>query len=176
MPSEWLVVAAPVLGLAANAAVQVGCCRALPAWGRLRSVYAGFGAGLAAAMALSSFELRVASCEPARSFFDLLANLVAYGALGYGYFHFVNLGETARRIRILRELAESEGGLTLGELLARYNAREIVQRRLKRLLDTRQVVLRDGRYRIGRTAVLRMAEAMALMKRLLLGGSRERGL
>ena len=36
--------------------------------------------------------------------------------LGYCYFHFVNLGETARRVRIVRELWQSEDnrvGLTV---------------------------------------------------------------
>ena len=85
------------------------------------------------------------------------------------YFHFINLGETARRIRILRELHEPPDGLTLDGLLARYNAQEIIERRISRLIETHQIVLRDGRYFIGKPFVLWMARSLVVLKFILLG-------
>jgi hypothetical protein len=88
--------------------------------------------------------------------------------LGYCYFHFINLGETARRVRIVRELLEAGGSLTRTELLARYNADEMIRVRFSRMLKNKQVIERNGRYYIGVPLLLWMAEALALMKRIFL--------
>ncbi|NIP99144.1 MAG: hypothetical protein GWM98_01035, partial [Nitrospinaceae bacterium] len=87
-------------------------------------------------------------------FGNLATNLLIFAALGYCYFHFVNLGETARRIRIVRELEESPDGLTLPQLLERYNARMILRVRVRRLVDNGQLILREGRYFIGNPTLL----------------------
>jgi len=151
---------APVAGLGVNCAAQVLYCRRS---GRLlKSVYRGFAAGAAACALVCGLNA------------ELLPALVTYGALGYCYFHFLNLGETARRIRIVRELAEAgPAGLSKGELLARYNAKTMVEARFARLLNNAQVTERDGRYYVGRPAVLHMARVLVFMKRLLLGRSSE---
>jgi hypothetical protein len=98
-----------------------------------------------------------------------IVNLMTYGALSYGYFHFLNLGETARRVRILREIVEANRPLSLAEILERYDAREVVRNRLERLTGKGQVLFRDGRYTVARETVLRMAQAVDWLKRLLLG-------
>ena len=97
------------------------------------------------------------------------ANVILYGSLGYGYFHFLNLGETARRIRILREIESAPEGLSHQEILQRYSAAAIVERRLGRLLTTGQIVLRDGRYHVARKEVVRMARLVRLLRLSLLG-------
>lgn len=152
---------APVAGLAADFAVQAVDCRLN---GRLlRSVYRGFAAGAAVCALLCGLDG------------DLPAALLTYGALGYCYFHFINLGETARRIRIVRELAEAgPAGLTKEEVLARYDARTMVEVRFARLLNNGQVVERDGRFYVGKPAVLFMARTLLVMKRLLLGRTSEK--
>ena len=99
---------------------------------------------------------------------------MTYAALGYCYFHFINLGETARRVRLMRELAEAgPAGLGKEELLSRYNARTMVEARFRRLLDNSQVVERNGRYYVGKPAVLWMARLVLLLKKLLLGRAGE---
>lgn len=150
----------PVIGLAFNCAIQVLACRRDKRL--LRSVYRGFLGGAAACVLACGFSA------------DLLPSLVAYAALGYCYFHFINLGETARRIRLVRELAEAgPAGLPKEELLSRYNARTMVEARFKRLLNNSQVVERDGRYYVGKPAVLWMAGILRFMKKLLLGRTAE---
>ena len=97
--------------------------------------------------------------------------ILTYFALVYWYvFGFYNLGESARRIRLLVELqAAGERGLTLTQLLAAYNARMIVDARLGRLLAGGQVVERDGRYLIGKPLMLYGAKALVLLKLAFLG-------
>jgi len=160
VPLAWLLALAPILGLAANVVVQVAACRTTRPFRLLRSVAIGFTASLVSAGALAislALSLELSTPEIAA---QLLLALLTTAMLGYCYFHFLNLGQTARRVRILRELVEAGGGLTRDELLKRYNAQEMIDQRLGRLLRGGQVVLRGGRYVIGKRAVLRMAQAI----------------
>ncbi len=104
---------------------------------------------------------------------SVFINIVSYSALGYCYFHFVNLGETARRIRLLRELSESNAGLSMDEILQRYNAKEIIENRLNRLLKSGQVIHKDNRYYIGKPVMLFMSKMVVFAKRFILGKSSE---
>jgi hypothetical protein len=97
-----------------------------------------------------------------------VTNFLIYAALGYCYFHFINLGETARRIRILRELYEAPDGLPLEGILERYNAKHIVEMRLRRLIHNGQIVERDGRYYIGSPVMLLIARSITLLKVVIL--------
>lgn len=149
----------PVFGLSVNAAVQVAISRAgVPL---LRSIFTGFAAGLVPLFYFSGLTAR------------LPADLLCYGAFGYCYFHFINLGETARRIRLVRELYESPGGLSEAELLQRYNSREILAVRMARLLGSGQLVSRGGRYFTGKPAVLLMAKTITFLKLVIIGKKSE---
>lgn len=157
-----LQAASPLLGLAFNCLVQVQACRRDKRL--LSSVYRGFAGGAAACALACGFGA------------ELLPSLFSYAALGYCYFHFINLGETARRIRLVRELAEAgPSGLTKEELLSRYNSGELVEARLGRLLSNSQVVEKYGRYYLGGPALLLMARALLLLKKLILGRTSEAG-
>lgn len=169
-----LHVATPLIGLAINAVTQVLIFRMHPGFGLLRSEYLGFAAGFLTVMALDSF------CMPLVPFGNVtdiagitLLTALTYGALGYNYFHFINLGETARRIRLLRELYAAGGALTSQQLLKRYPSREIVDKRINRLLGTGQVICRDNRYFIGNRTVVHIALIMTALKKLLLGKASE---
>ena len=166
----FLSLAGPFLGGAVNAIVQTAGVRVFPDGGLLRWVFAGFLAGLAAAGAWDAALLSWTAAEGGISSFSVVAgNAVLYAALSYYYFHFVNLGETARRVRIMREVISSDGGLTLAEILARYDARQIVETRLARLLGNGQVEERDGRYHARKSTMLAIASLMSLLKRALPG-------
>ena len=168
----WLLALVPVGGLVLNVAVQVAVCR----WQRrlLRSVVIGFAAGLAGVLACTTLAGCLVPLPAAELAGQLAVNLMTMALLGYGYFHFVNLGETARRVRILSEVVEAGGSLSLEEVLGRYNARDMVANRLGRLLRNGQVVARDGRYFIGRRSVLRMARAMEWVRSILGMSRRDR--
>lgn len=162
----------PVLCLAINVLVQIGIAR----WGRiglLKSVYLGFAAGFGALLGGEWVIARGSGMDLTETGALLTVNMLTYGMLGYCYFHFINLGETARRIRILRELHEAGGGLSMDELLKRYNAAQMVEIRLQRLLGTGQIVERGGRYLIGKPVMLWISQAIVLTKRIILGKSSE---
>lgn len=162
----------PVMGLGVNVALHVASAR-FTGLGMLKSVVLGFSLGFLFLFAIEC-ALSIKTMVTWWEFWGkLLTNSVIYSALGYGYFHFINLGETGRRIRIMREIYEAGGGLTMEELLERYNADTIVGVRFARLLSNNQVVRRNGKYFIGRPTVLLMAKFIAIMKYLLLGKKSE---
>ena len=169
MSWHYLHVLAPVAGLAVNVLIQVAGFRLFARLGLLKSIIVGFAGGLIGMVAADVFVLLSRSAAAGEFAAALVTNLIIYSALGYCYFHFVNLGETARRVRILREIYDAQDGLTMERLLSRYNAEEIVRLRLDRLLGKGQVLLREERYFIGRRTVLLMARAIIALKLLALG-------
>lgn len=82
------------------------------------------------------------------------------------------MGETARRIRLLRELDEAGRGLGYSELIARYGADEIVSRRIGRLLDGYQITKQGERFVLRNVSVSTIAVIMRLLKILVLGKDR----
>jgi len=76
---------------------------------------------------------------------DVLFGVLVYLSIAYSYFHLFNMSETARRIRILREL-HTAGALRADQITALYGGDAVVSVRLDRLVGTGQLALRDGRY------------------------------
>jgi hypothetical protein len=82
---------------------------------------------------------------------------------------FFNIGESARRIRLVIELyAAGTRGLTLPEVLRAYNARMVVDARIHRLLAGGQIVEREGRYVLRSRLMLLGARVLVLLKVVLL--------
>jgi len=79
------------------------------------------------------------------------------------------MGETARRIRLLRELYGAADGLTKEEILKRYNAKEIVNLRVSRLLKSGQIVLSEGRYYIKNPLMAFISKLIYFLKFIVLG-------
>lgn len=158
---SWNAALLPLLGLLVNALAVVALARR--GVSLLRSVYGGFTLGAVFVLA-SDLQAGAQAAKYA-------ADGLIFCALGYGFFHFLNMGETARRIRLLLELREN-GAQTEAELLGRYSAADIVDARMGRLLRNGQVRLVDGRYVVGAPAVLFMERALTIMKRIFLGRPR----
>lgn len=159
----------PLIALAVNVIIQVASFRIIRKIGLLKSEYLGFFLGIIFLIYMETwvcFQLFLSLGESACIF---IVNSLAYCALGYCYFHFINLNETARRIRILTELFYSENGLSQQEVLGVYNAEEIIGRRIKRLVDHGQVIEKNGKYFIGNPAFLLMAKAVEIMKSVIFG-------
>lgn len=167
-----LTVCLPAVGLLANVVFQTAWVRLRRQTSVLRSVYAGFLFGAALICGLEP-GARGAPATAAELAGGLLVNLVIYGLLSYDYFHFINLGVTGRRVRLVRELYEAPEGLTLEEILDRYNAKEMVQNRLGRLMRSGQVVLEDGRYRLGSPVMAYISRVILAMKKIVLGRGSE---
>lgn len=92
---------------------------------------------------------------------------VVYACIAYSYFHLFNMSETARRIRILREL-HAAGSLTAEEISRLYSGASVLEARFHRLLATGQLEARADRFvRAGR--FLYMAACLVRLWRLVLG-------
>ncbi|MFA6583403.1 MAG: hypothetical protein WCS77_03815 [Elusimicrobiaceae bacterium] len=160
---NWQDLLIPPAGLAINTAVQILCVRRKTPL--LKSVYAGFAAGLVFTV--------TAAFRNSSGLSAALADAVIYAGLGYCYFHFVNLGETARRIRIMREIYEAPAPLTEEGIAARYSAREMLDKRLRRLLANSQIAEKNGKLFINRKSVLIMERILTLLKIIFTGRDSE---
>ncbi len=168
MFDDYLNLVNPIIAFSINVATQILSLRYIIN-GLLKSVFLGFAIGLLSLLIVAFYvAFRNIEFLP-----NLMVNIIIYSSLGYCYFHFLNLGETARRIRILRELYDSNGGLTLEEILKRYNAKKMVELRLQRLLSNGQVILKDGMLYIRKPILLFISKTIILMKLIILGQKSE---
>ena len=165
---NWLYAVFPVLALALNVATQMTLVRWMMPNRLLKSLLLAFWIGFGALIVIEAFWLQDIPILVEYKWGYFFGHLISYGALGYGYFHFVNLGVTARRVRLLSELSRKPYGMSEAELLAVYNARTMVKNRLGRLLSSGQVCMEDGRYRIGKPVLLQMALNVRRLKYFLL--------
>ena len=164
----YLHISSPVVALLINVVTQVVGFRYVKGWGLLGWVFGGFVAGIAALLLIEMGYAFTAESGVLESMGEITLSAMTYTALGYCYFHFINLGETARRIRILIELLESGDGLTRNEILERYDASHIVNVRLQRMINKKQIIVHNDRYYIGKPIMLYMARAIVMMKLVLL--------
>ncbi len=164
----------PIIGLIANVFVQVFSFRLIPRIGMLKSIISGFTAGFLIVVFCEFYANLHGTARLVDYTAILLVNVIAYSALGYCYFHFINLGETARRIRILREIYDSgEAGLTMHEILQKYNVKEILEKRAGRLQNNKQIILKEGKYFINSPIMFLIAKAIIMQKLVLLGKKSE---
>lgn len=169
----YLHVLLPIAALAINVLAQICYCRFVSNKQLLKSLFFGFFCGGFFLLAIEVCYIIQSSLPVLKNIPSVVINIASYSALSYCYFHFVNLGETARRIRMLRELSESKDGLSVNEILERYNAKEIIENRLNRLLKSGQVIYKDNKYYIGKPVMLFMSKMVVFAKRFILGKSSE---
>jgi hypothetical protein len=162
---DYIYAALPFICLMVDMVIQILVARNIRASGMLSSIIAGFSAGFVVLLTTEVFLTG--------SLVSSLANILAYVAFGYCYFHFINLGETARRIRILRELAEPGEGLDIKGLLRVYNSKEILDKRIARLIRSGQIRYSNGRYYTGGPVLLLSAKIIVAMKLFILGKKSE---
>jgi hypothetical protein len=164
-----LVVGASALGLACNAPVHI-----VAAWigaGRhfAGALLAGFAAGLAAAALLTGIGLAHMDCTAADAVALAALNVATYLALSFGYFNLVNICRCSLRLRILLELRAAPAGLSPAALLHRYNAEELLARRLERLTARGRIVATGGRFYQPALGLRLLALAVTTLKVVVLG-------
>ena len=169
----WFNLLIPLFSFTGNVLFQVLWFRSRPDHGLLKSEYLGFAVGLALFLGLQPSSHTIYSQSPVDALSIAVANLLVYSALSYCYFHFINLCLTARRIRLIRDLFVAPDGLTLDQILENYNARDILAKRIQRLLGSGQIVEQNGRYLVGKPAVLFAAWFMVILKFIFLGKGSE---
>lgn len=93
---------------------------------------------------------------------------VVFNGIAYSYFHFFNMSETARRIRMLIQIQQDGGEMRRENLIGTYTPENMVQVRLARLTQMHQISRSDdGRYRIASRFLLTVAYAMEWVKYVL---------
>ena len=162
---ETASILSPIAAFVLSIAVQILTRRSAKGEYFTRSFMTGFVAGL---LSLTAIESGIA-IKHGPDVFLALANLITYVALCYGYFHFLNLGETGRRIRLLMELREHPDGIAEDGILALYNANEIIEKRIGRLRRKDQIILKNGRYSVAKSQVLYMSRILDGLKLVLFG-------
>lgn len=162
----------PIIALILNVLFQVLGFRYVIRSSLLKSLFLGFFFGFIVLISLEFYAF-VGENSGKDCLYIAMVNVITYSALAYCYFHFVNLGETARRIRIVRELYKSKNGLSMKELLAIYNARKMVEMRISRLLNSGQIICKNNKYYVGKPVILFIAKVIIIMKIIILGKKSE---
>lgn len=129
-------------------------------------IIAAFIGEILMASSLWYLVFRALSASMSGVVFAIFYSLVIYNALAYTYFHLFNMSETARRIRILYEI-DRKGSLPESEIISMYGTDDILDIRLKRLIDTKQLVCIDGRYLLNSRLLYYTALLVAGWRRIL---------
>lgn len=159
---------APIAALAVNVIAQVLAVRMGQGRHFLRAVAAGFVVGAVALLAAETL-FPVAS-EPREVWMiGLFVNLPLYAGLSYCYFTFANLGQSSIRIRIYDEIERQPDGISAAQIAQEYDEAALMENRLQRLLESGDLVLREGRYFLGRARLVGIANVIFWIKRLILG-------
>ncbi len=165
-------IASPLAALCVNAVAQVLAVRASRGRNFLRCVLVGFFTG---ALALAAFETLLfrTNSGPDACAVSLLVNAPTYAALSYCYFGLVNLGQTSIRIRLYAEIAERPEPMPLQEIDRIYNEEAFAGMRIKRLLESGDIVEKNGRYYINRTRLALAANVIAGIRLFIIGARSE---
>jgi hypothetical protein len=167
---DALLALAPLAGLAAYCLAHLIACRVAGRRGPYPPLAAGFLAGLAAGVAVSLWALRHMATSPADLAALMAMNLVAYLALAFGYFNFINMNVASLRIRMLEELLTCGGRMSKEQLLGCCGAREVAALRIARLVRGGHLVEEQGRFKSGKVArFLRLARVFDAARWIILG-------
>lgn len=164
-----MVVMSTVLGLAAYS----GCHPLLARLWRVASPYPALITGFFPGLIVTTVATVTGLLTMQASFSDWigygLLNIVTYAALGWGYFHFVNLCIASLRIRVLEELMEHGGQATAAHLFARYNDDHLIATRIERLVRGGHLRFHANRYTCDKPYFLLTARLFAGLRRVILG-------
>ena len=163
----------PVLALGVNVITQVLVFRATRGAHYFRSIVQGVAAG---ALFLVLFEaLLAAGTGSSRDLMAvaLLVHAPTYLALSYCAYNFIQLGQSSIRIRMYAEIASEPSGVSVEEMKREYDDQAMMQARLRRLIESGDIVEKEGRYFVGRRRLVGISDIIVAAKRLLLGKASE---
>lgn len=163
----------PLAAMAVNVIAQIAAYRLRRGSQFFRSIVEGF---LAGAIALAIAEVMLAPNSGHMSDYltlGLLVNVPIYLALSYCSYNFMQLGQTSIRIRIYSEIAARPGGINVEEMRREYDDKALTDGRLRRLIESGDIVEREGRYYVGRYRLVGISNIIFGAKRFLLGKGSE---
>jgi len=152
-----------ITGLAVYCLMQIFMMRFFPGLGFFKSLFIGFFCGLFAIPGLFLLFQSQPHCGP--NYYALITtNILTYLFLSYCYSDFLMFGESALRIRIMREILESKNGLSLKDILDKYNVRNIIGLRLKRLESKGQIFKLNDRYYLRSGILVLLARGIKILR------------
>jgi len=100
------------------------------------------------------------------TFSSLIYGFIVYNCIGYSYFHFFNMSETARRIKILIEIYKNKH-LSIKSLENQYKSDSMISIRLERLIGLGQIEEKDNKYILKGKILLIFVKLMYFGRRIL---------
>ncbi len=152
-----------------NILAQIISFRCLPWLSLLKSIFVGFGFGLFSILILEYYAYSYLPTSTVNYFAYFIIDFIIFSSLGYGFFLYVVICETAIRTRLLKEIYESKRELSLGEIHRRYNARKMVEMRVNRLVNSGQIICSGGKYYIGNNCMLLFAKMISTLRLIVFG-------
>jgi len=169
LKNNALLALVPVLGMMINILAHLIVSRFSQGRGQIKCLILGFVFGLMGVVILP-----LAACYGQINDLDfaayLLSGCIAYSALAYVYFHFININIASLRIRILQEVIDCPSGLTQEGILSYYNVEQMLDNRIDRLVSSNQLVEKQGIYYLGLNHIfLRLFWFFEALKFIFLG-------
>jgi hypothetical protein len=162
----------PLLSVLVNLIVQVFSFRYWKGSNYFLTIMLGFGVGLAAFVVMETLFLWEAFSTDLL-LTALLVNTPIYICLAYCYYSFVQLGQTSIRIRLYAEIASKTDGLSAEEVAREYSDDSLVAVRIQRLVESGDLIDRNGAFFIGRSRLPLIGDILFAAKRFLLGKTSE---
>jgi hypothetical protein len=171
--SDYLPLLSLVGAITTNVLSQVVLVRVRRGKCFLRSIVEGFSAGVVALGLLNSLLIAHSASIGMGLLVFFFVDLPTYGALSYCYFTLAYLGQSSIRIRMYSEIASVPSGVSVREMSLRYDDASLLEMRLQRLIESGDIVERDGRFFVGRARLVRVGNIIVATKHFLLGKKSE---
>ena len=163
----------PLIATAMNVICQIVAFRFRRGAQYFRSIVEGFLAGAVAFAILEVVFMPGWNSLREYMILALLVDAPIYLALSFLAYSFVQLGQTSIRIRMYAEIAAKPSGMSLEEMNKEYDDKALMRARIQRLIESGDIVKKDGRYFVGRKRFLYIANIVFAAKPILLGRASE---
>lgn len=158
----------PIAAMLVNVAAQVFFFRSRQGGQYFRSILEGFLFGGVALVAFETFSVVSSSATADRLLMAGTVNLPIFLCLSYCYYNFVQLGQTSIRIRMYTEIASRPEGVAVEEIEHEYDEAALTELRLRRLIESGDVIAKGGCYFVARRRLLLIANIIFAAKHFLL--------
>lgn len=158
----------PIVATIVNVVAQIILFRARRGTQYFGSIIQAFLLGALTLLVAETFFVVSSESVGDRLFLAVAVNLPIYLGLSYCFYNFVQLGQTSIRLRMYSEIGMRPEGVMISDIEREYDERGLTQVRLHRLLESGDVIERDGNYSIGRKRLWHIARVIFAAKHFLL--------
>ncbi len=169
MSPDFLHALSPMVALVVSMSSQLVGLRNISKLNFYKSVLFGFGWGFLVLLGLEIYFIPLEQGSITNLAAIVFVNFFCYFIMQSCYFLLINMGVSALRVRLLDELYKSDKGLTMEEIIGRYSSKEIVQKRIDKLMAARQIDVKGNRCFINRRSILLIAKIYDCVKLMVFG-------